>query len=204
MAGYLSGVTKVILTSSEAEAEAARQEELRQAVHARQLAEAEAARQRAVAQAEAAESAIVSGFYRTYLGRDAEPAGQAHWLGVLRTQGRQAVESGIVNSDEATVNGFYRAYLGRDAEPGGRAHWLGVLKAQGRQAVESGISGSAEARSDGAHARVINQFYRAYLGRDAEPSGLAHWLGVFKAKGRQAVESGISGSAEARAYVARR
>ena len=89
--------------------------------------------------------------YQTYLHRDAEPGGLAHWLKVYRAQGRQVVENGIANSDEAytlTIRQLYQTYLHRDAEPGGLAHWLKVYKEQGgRKAVENGIAGSDEARS---------------------------------------------------------
>ena len=97
------------------------------------------------------------------------------------------------------INQLYREYLGRDAEPGGRNYWLKVFKAHGYQAVKRGIAHSHEAHSEEAHMRItINQLYREYLGRDAEPGGRNHWLEVFKAHGYQAVKRGIEHSHEAR------
>ena len=57
------------------------------------------------------------------------------------------------------------------------------------------IDGSEEARWQ------VNQCYRDYLGRDAEPGGLIGWSAYLRSHGLESVKDGIAGSKEARLKV---
>jgi predicted outer membrane repeat protein len=80
------------------------------------------------------------------------------------------------SQNEAFIKGLYRLILGRDADPGGLGYWLNFMAASGdalearEQLVQQGFWNSYENR-----AREVNGFYESYLGRDADPQGLAYW-----------------------------
>lgn len=71
------------------------------------------------------EAALVQSWYRQFLRRDAEPAGFNDWMAVLRCQGPEAVQAGILGSEEyyhghgcspeGFVAGLYADVLGRTA-----------------------------------------------------------------------------------------
>lgn len=71
------------------------------------------------------EAALVQGWYQQYLHRDAEPCGLNTWVSVLRCKGPEAVQTGILASDEyyhthgcspqGFVAGLYADVLGRTA-----------------------------------------------------------------------------------------
>lgn len=69
------------------------------------------------------EAALVQGWYQQYLHRDAEPCGLNNWVSIMRCKGPEAVQTGILASDEyyhthgcspeGFVAGLYVDVLGR-------------------------------------------------------------------------------------------
>lgn len=124
-------------------------------------------------------TAVVDAAYRAYLGRGADPAGQAAFVGALEhgLTWRQ-LRTALVGSPEfysragATPAGFldaaYRVLLGRPVDQGGVASWSATLAA-GRSTswVATQLQNSAEGR-----AYAVAQSYLQVLGRQVDPLGL--------------------------------
>src|SRR5262249_45079459 len=75
---------------------------------------------------------FVNALYEALLGRDADPAGLASWLGQLdsRAGTRAQVALGIINSAESlqgVVNAYFGVFLGRGPGAEEGAGWLGTL-----------------------------------------------------------------------------
>ena|GEM_PF-1530066 len=151
------------------------------------------------------DSAYVDTLYRAILGREAEPSGKAHWVASLQAgTPKYNVFLGFVYSEEfaglcasygitvgrvtnapssdlidSFVTRLYKVALGRESDSTGHKHWSDALKnghISGAD-VACGFIFSNEMNdrnlSDSAY---VDTLYRAILGREAEPSGKAHWV----------------------------
>ncbi len=123
------------------------------------------------------------------LERHADPSGLAFWSGRIQS-GRLSYENLVVAltiSNEAwtkaggTTDGYvdwvYEHLLGRPSDPSGAAHW--------RAKLDAGTSRDRFARSflrTPERARqVVRSWFRQYLLRNADASGLQHWVDQYTA-----------------------
>ncbi|MFP5322045.1 MAG: DUF4214 domain-containing protein [Acidimicrobiia bacterium] len=141
--------------------------------------------------------------YRRVLGREPEPGGRDHWLGVLAA-GRtlESVAAAFHGSDEryarvgatpgAFVDALYRELLGREPDAEGREAWIGRLRAgMSRTDVAVSFYGSVESRR-----QRVEALYRDVLGRAADRSGREHWVGALPRLGDVALASHLAASDE--------
>jgi streptogramin lyase len=108
---------------------------------------------------------LVDKYYSEYLGRGADQAGEAHWIGVLENGGTaEQVEVGMLDSpeyyshasaligspnpDANFVQSLYQQLLGRLGTTVEMEGWVGKLTSLGRSGVANAILSSCEARSD--------------------------------------------------------
>jgi hypothetical protein len=130
----------------------------------------------------------VRALYATYLHRAADPGGLQHFVGVLTSGGTiEQVEEAIVSSGEyfqlhggsfhAFLTALYYDALGRGGSPAEQAGFLQGLKAGTftRAQVATAIFGSAEYQQD-----LVELYYQEFLGRNADPGGLAAWEAQLK------------------------
>ncbi len=130
---------------------------------------------------------LVQGYYRQYLGRDADSAGLLHWV-VAMQQGLtdERLESEFIGSqefyvhsggtDRSWVDGLYIHLLGRLADGFGENAWIQVLASgASRSQVALGFAASAERESQ----RVQDDYFR-FLGRSASAGDINNWVGGFK------------------------
>lgn len=132
---------------------------------------------------------VVEGIYQDYLGRGAEPAGEDYWVNILG-QGVSEFRllALIVGSDEyyrnhggddaGFIRGLYHDVLQRSMPPGPSeiAYWHGVLNSgRSRASVAEGFINSPEFIGVG-----VDQMYRDFLRRDADPGGRAFWIEQFQ------------------------
>src|SRR5262245_41742370 len=134
-----------------------------------------------------ARTRLVDGWYRTYLGREAEGGEEQGWVNQLLAGAREEdALAGILASpefygraqmlvyvgaaDERYVRALYGLLLGRGAGGDEVAGWLGALPALGRAGVTRSLLGSPEYRRD-----AVASDYQALLRRGAEPAGLGGW-----------------------------
>jgi hypothetical protein len=156
---------------------------------------------------------VVGPDYVNFLGRQGDEAGVQYWTKRMQSGlTDQQVEGQFAASDEffKTAGGnanqvnwidtVYKLLLGRTADPGGEKYWNGQLTTllQGEDAIDArlqvalGIAGSQENNTN-----LINDDYFHYLGRSADPGGLAYWLQQFAAGAtNEDVIAGFTGSAE--------
>ncbi|MDT3719488.1 DUF4214 domain-containing protein [Pseudomonas oryzihabitans] len=125
----------------------------------------------------------VDRLYQTYLGRSADSAGLSYWASKLNTGTMtvNAVAAALIGSTEfqgnlyTTLNQLYISYLGRNAEQVGISYWAQQISSGTMtiSAVKTAIAGSAEClvRTQ----TNVRQFYRTYLGREADSIGLNSW-----------------------------
>jgi hypothetical protein len=124
---------------------------------------------------------VIDALYEKHLGRHAEDRGMESWLRYLaagHTAGQ--VEGQILGSEEffrrAGEGGFlealYRSVLGRGRDASGANSW-GTKLAHGtsRASVAMGVLESQEARSN-----AVEGWYNAFLERQADDRGLAHFV----------------------------
>ncbi len=136
---------------------------------------------------------LVQGLYRTLLGREADPGGLTAFAGFLGASGSVAqVKAAILGSveyfenrtdrtNEGLVRALYRDVLGRDAESAGLQIFTQQLAGgTARVQVATQIAGSRESLE-----RVTQGWYRQYLRRGAEPTGLAAFVGFLQAGGSE-------------------
>jgi hypothetical protein len=162
---------------------------------------------------------FVSLVYRNVLGREPDPAGLEHWARQLAAgASRGTVMTGFSESAEfvgrtgtppptteavGAVARLYLAYFGRQPDTSGLISWVGRLGAGTRLAdVSQAFAGSPEfvgrygTLGDEAFVDLV---YRNVLGRSADPSGLAHWVGRLRSgASRGEVMLGFSESVEFR------
>jgi uncharacterized repeat protein (TIGR01451 family) len=136
-----------------------------------------------------AQTAFVRGLYHSLLGRDAEPAGEAFWVGLLRAGvTRTDIARGIWDSVEhrgIEVDSYYATFLNRKAEPAGRAFWVNaLLSSTGEALVVEGFLTSVEYSTiHSSDAAFVDALYPDVLSRGPDADGRAHWL--------QALQGGI-------------
>jgi hypothetical protein len=147
---------------------------------------------------------LIKQFYLEILQREPDLDGMNHWLSVARNQGINSAKVLIEHSEEAKniknrllIRNFYLQFLQREPEPAGMDHWLSVARNQGIDSAKAQIEHSEEAKRVRNRA-TIESYYRTYLGRGSDPSGMEHWLGVASCKGLAIVEDWIKNSPEAK------
>jgi hypothetical protein len=127
--------------------------------------------------------------YFTYLHRAADPGGLQHFVGVLTSGGTvEQVAEALTSSpeyfqlhggqNEAFLTALYYDALGRGGSPLEQAGFLQGLNSGtlSRAQVAAAIFGSAEYRND-----LVEYYYQEFLGRNADPGGLAAWQAQLKA-----------------------
>jgi hypothetical protein len=172
-------------------------------------------------------NSFVTALYKSFLGRNPEPAGSAAWTALLDAGGsRGDVTVGFANSAEAKqvwsgvtslgvfahdpnsaiVREDYIAGLGRDAEAGGLAAWTNLLN-NGVTPVQLAQSIAASPEFQALHGAqsdtdYVNSVYQNALGRSAEPAGLAAWTNALQAGGNRGdVMAAIGQSPEAQGHL---
>lgn len=147
---------------------------------------------------------LIQNAYVTYLGRSAESAGLASWLGAMRRGlNIQGMEAGFVasaeyyaqsGSDDARwVTRLYQHVLDRTPAPAEVRHWTRELAVgAGRESVARGFLLSTEHLTT-----VVDGHYRELLGRGIDRTGAAHWVTQIQRGVRvEAIVGGIIASAE--------
>ncbi len=151
-----------------------------------------------------ADIVFVNGLYREVLGHDAEPAAMAYWMNSLLLGGsRSAVAQGVLDSPEhlgLEVDQLYANLLHRPADANGRAFWVNALLAGESEAdVEASILASPEYQAThAADAAFVAGLFQNVLGRAADSTGQAYWMGQLQGGAtRQQVIAGFLSSGEA-------
>jgi uncharacterized delta-60 repeat protein len=128
-------------------------------------------------------SAVIAGYYTTYLGRAADAGGVQNWLGLLqRGATPEQVLATILGSEEyfqkaggtnaASLDRLYRDVLGRDRDPGAQGFLDALNGGQvTRPQVAFGLLASAEYRT-----RFVGQLYQEFLGRQPGVDEVRPWL----------------------------
>ncbi|MBO7424532.1 MAG: DUF4214 domain-containing protein [Clostridiales bacterium] len=146
--------------------------------------------------------------YKTFFDRDAvgDPEGFNFWLNSLKTEGRDKVVEGFINSTEwcnicasfgvksgatsakatiASANAtafakrLYTECLGREAEEGGLKFWsLGLtnLELTGAQAAHEFFFSEEFNGHNFDNKELITRMYKTFMGRDPEDDGMNYWL----------------------------
>lgn len=136
---------------------------------------------RSLTTSEAWLGAIVDGLYQDTLGRPADDAGAAFWVGRLRAGWSVArvaaslyaspeYDDGLGGDDSSWVTDLYTKILGRTPDDGGLAYWTAETRRRGR-----GIVALRFYQSDESARTRVTGLYRDLLGRDPEPGGVAYW-----------------------------
>lgn len=158
-----------------------------------------------------ATSALVSSYYVSILGREADAGGQAYWESErarVGTQGASASDTFYVmaiaffggaeyaagNADDSQfVTDLYRTFFNRDPDPGGFDFWRDQLRGgRPRDAVLSEFLFASEfasymtalfgsANTSRAEVSMVMDFYRGLLERLPDSGGLSHWIGRLRA-----------------------
>ncbi len=134
-----------------------------------------------------------------------DEAGELYVVGLEGTVYRIVGEPNE-QAQQAFVAGFYTDVLGRPSTPEEMAAWTDFLRANcnadGVRAVARGFFGSAEfAARPLSLADQVTVLYRALLGRDPDPAGLAAWADVLRQARLRLAVTGFIPSAEFRALL---
>ncbi len=177
---------------------------------------------------------LVESAYESLLGRTADAAGLSFWTNFLQNNPVQLMQAAIIGSAEffqraggtsaAFLNAIDEDVLGRAIDTNAQTFFeqqlvnagvnaatvAALTNAQasfeqqlnagvGNAAVAAEILGSQEHLQD-----LVNSYYNEFLGRTADPAGLAHWVGVLGSLGgsQQAVIADIIASPESVARAA--
>jgi hypothetical protein len=126
--------------------------------------------------------ALVDGYYRSTLGREADAGGRAHWIKVIQSGTSPATVAAdfyasreyharVGGTDPAWVADLYRELLHRTADAGGAAYWVSQLAAGvPRREVALAFYQSLESRQT-----RTTDLYQKLLGRDPDGPGRAYW-----------------------------
>jgi len=129
--------------------------------------------------------ALIDGYYRSTLGRDADAGGRAHWINVIRSGTAPATVAAdfyasdeyhrrVGGTDAAWIDDLYQELLDRTPEASGAAYWVGQLAAGvPRRDAALAFYQSLESRQT-----RVTGLYQALLGRDPDRGGRDHWAGV--------------------------
>ena len=135
-------------------------------------------------------SSFVTAQYQSALRRGPEPAGLDYWIGYLGAgAGVPQLQSAIYASPESldVLGGgdvrtwfavVYQNLLGRAPAPSELDYWTAYAQANGRGAAVRWIATSPECGLS-----RLNGYYRTFLGRDVDPSGVASWLPLMADRG---------------------
>lgn len=145
----------------------------------------------------------VDELYTAILGRPSDPAGRAHWVGLIASGSTlERVAAFLYGSDEyyrargSTVGGFveslYRELLGRPSDPEGHGFWVeAIRRGAARSDVASGFHAAIESRG----ARVTT-LYAEVLGRTPEPAGHRYWSDRLRTVGDVSLAAFLASSSE--------
>jgi hypothetical protein len=147
----------------------------------------------------------VEQLYPDLLGRAADTAGTAYWLGVLaKAPALPAVPLGIEETAEfrdEQVSAMYQQLLERPADPAG-LQWLATSTANGAtyEQVEAALLGSDEyfeRRGDGTDTGWLTAVYAdVFDGRSVDPGAATYWLGELSHESRESVALDLVESTE--------
>ncbi len=147
--------------------------------------------------------------YKTFFDRDAanDPDGFNFWMNSLKTEGRDKVVDGFINSTEwcnicasygvksgatrakatiasknatAFAERLYTKCLGRDAESDGLKFWsLGLtnLELTGKQAAHEFFFSKEFNDHNFDNKELLTRMYRTFMGREPDTDGMNYWLG---------------------------
>lgn len=152
---------------------------------------------------------LINASYSHYLGRAAEGAGIAFWLGSMRSGLHiEQMQAGFIASDEfyargggtdaGWVNLLYESVLDRRPAASEVAWWVAQLRAgAGRGEVARGFLYSTEHLT-----AVVDGYYVDLLDRHIDPSGQRTWVGLIQAGHRdEEIIAAIVSSTEYRGNV---
>jgi hypothetical protein len=140
--------------------------------------------------------AFIEDLFIRDLGRPASASDLAFWRGVLSSSGRQAVISGIEESQEGIdqlVRSLYREFLNRDARNGEEMFWVNLMQSgQTEEQVLAGIIGSPEfynfAQTQVATGtpdqRFITEVYQVLFGRAPRADEITYWTNLLQGQTR--------------------
>lgn len=127
---------------------------------------------------------VVTGYYRTILGRAPDGSGADGWTTSLCTHRQLARDVAAFfyglpeyynsrgGTPESFVDAVYPAIMGRAPDAGGRAYWIAQVRQSGSTAVAAVLYQQQEPREY----RVTSQ-YTYLLGRQPDPAGRLYWAG---------------------------
>jgi hypothetical protein len=134
----------------------------------------------------------ITATYRDFLGRVPDTAGYHFWVASDVT--REGYVDALATSDEwigRILTAFYQDVFGRAPDPSGLAYWSAFVRSHGVPFVASQLYGSSEyfITSGSSNTGVVQRLYRELLDRDpnADPQGVAFWVGQADLRGRVAV-----------------
>ncbi|HEV3340965.1 MAG TPA: SdrD B-like domain-containing protein [Pirellulales bacterium] len=121
----------------------------------------------------------VGQFYHTFLGRNAEPSGQAFWVGAYSAWGTEKIEAvGFLSSPEYSqrlhpadadfINALYTDVALRPADPAGLTFWQNALK-NGESRLQVAFSFLSGQESN---TRLIDSFYSDFLYRAPDTASM--------------------------------
>ena len=119
---------------------------------------------------------------------------------VQRAAGAAAAVNGQKGREAAAADLFVQAF-NRTIDPSGRAYWSAKLTTIGRPEVLARLTGSSEfyRKAGGTIPTFVDAVYQSVLGRAADPSGRAYWIGrLTKGTSVQAVARSLTASSEYR------
>jgi|GEM_PF-3607822 len=85
------------------------------------------------------------------------------------------IQENDLTHDEQFVQGLYNDFLGRAGAVPELDGWVASLASLGRSGVANALARSKEGLS-----RVVNNLYSRFLNRNADPAGLANWVGALQ------------------------
>jgi hypothetical protein len=150
--------------------------------------------------------ALVQALYNEVLGRTGQLAELDPWVGLLNSQGQQAVVNGILRSNEALgriVDALYLRFLGRASDPSGRAGWIGFLQSGNtEEQLETLFLTSPEYISH-INTDYVQSLYINILGRTGSGPELAGWYSSIQSLGLSGIANGFVTSPENRLNTVR-
>lgn len=151
------------------------------------------------------QAAYIAHSYRTFLGRDATTNEIEAWYPHIKGGDLGGFTRALSTSNEwagTQIDDLYRTVLGRGADTQGRAAWVNQVAAGRRiEAIAADFYGSPEyySRNGSSDTRFVDSLYENILGRGADPSGAAYWVGTLnRGATRSQVAAGFYGSIESR------